>query len=169
LIVMSPKSLLRHPLVASSLNDLTEGRWQPVIDDDGVQPENVTRLVLHSGKFYYDLIESEHRAQHPDVAIIRVEQLYPFPKDILQGIIERYPNLQEIIWAQEEPKNMGGWDFMHWRLSRLMNHRLPVHYVGRRRSASPAEGSKTAYSKNQSMIIDYAFNWKFDATTEGDE
>jgi 2-oxoglutarate dehydrogenase E1 component len=172
LVIMSPKSLLRNTNVYSSMTELTEGRWHPVIDDEGEvaqnDPESITRLVLCSGKFYYDLIGAtndlpaqNYRANNPHVAIARVEQLYPFPAKDLKAVIDRYPNLQEIVWAQEEPKNMGAWEFMHWRLERLVEKALPVNYVGRRRSSSPAEGSKTAHIKNQSMIVEYAYIWNF--------
>ncbi len=167
LIVMSPKSLLRNQMVASSLTDLAEGRWQAVIDDPSADAEQVTRLVLCSGKFYFDLNESETRAQHPEAAVIRVEQLYPLPVDELRAVIERYPNAAQIVWAQEEPKNMGAWEYISWRLSRLVNNRLPVNYVGRRRSSSPAEGSKTAHAANQAKIVAYAFTWSFD-TEQGE-
>ncbi len=162
LVVLTPKSLLRNPAVNSSQRDFTEGKWQPVIDDAGVKPDDVRRLVLCSGKFYYDLAASEHRPQHPEVAIARVEQLYPFPVDDLKTVIARYPNLQEIVWAQEEPKNMGAWEFMWWRLERLVAKRYPVNYVGRRRSASPAEGSLTAHKANHAMITEYPFTWEFE-------
>jgi 2-oxoglutarate dehydrogenase E1 component len=176
LVVMSPKSLLRNPMVASTVDDLTGGRWQPVIDDAEADPEQITRLLLCSGKLYYDLITfpdpstvtdedkngKTYRETRPDVAIDRVEQLYPFPADALRKVIERYPNLKEIVWVQEEPKNMGGWDFMGWRLKKLIGGRLPVNYAGRRRSSSPAEGSKTAHNINQGMVVDAAFNHEFD-------
>lgn len=177
LVIMAPKSLLRNTAVYSSMNDLTQGRWQPVIDDDGpiaqTAPEQITRLVLCSGKFYYDLVGATndlpaqtHRTDHPEVAIARVEQLYPFPARALDEVLQRYPNLKEIVWAQEEPKNMAAWDFMNWRLKKLIKHRLPVNYVGRRRSSSPAEGSKTAHIKNQSMIVEYTYTWDF---TKGEQ
>jgi 2-oxoglutarate dehydrogenase E1 component len=95
------------------------------------------------------------------VALVRVEQLYPFPIAALSDAIERYPNIEQIVWAQEEPKNMGAWEFMSWRLERLVAGRWPVNYVGRRRSSSPAEGSLTAHRTNQAMIMEYAFNWEF--------
>lgn len=177
LVVMSPKSLLRNTHVYSSPRELIEGRWQPVIDDDSAvaasEPERITRLVLVSGKFYYDLIgatndlpEQHYREQYPHVAIARVEQLYPFPVKELTALVQRYPNLREIVWAQEEPKNMGAWDFVSWRLEKLLSEidghaSIPLNYVGRRRSSSPAEGSKTAHIKNQSMIVEYAYNWDF--------
>ena len=161
LIVMAPKSLLRNPNVAAAMNDLTEGKWHPVIDDDFVQPEDVTRLVFCSGKFYYDLAGAEFRDQYPDVAVVRVEQLYPFPVPELRAIMERYPNINQIVWAQEEPKNMGAFDFMGYRLKKLVGMNTPVNYVGRRRSSSPAEGSKTAWAINQAMVTEYAFDWNF--------
>lgn len=162
LIVMSPKSLLRHPAVSSSLDELTQGRWYPVIDDQYVDPEAADRIILCSGKFYYDLVNSEYREQYTNVAVVRLEQLYPFVAQDLETVIKRYPHVSQIVWAQEEPKNMGAWEFMSYRLKKLVGKQLPVNYVGRRRSSSPAEGSATAHKVNQSMIIEYAFNWKFD-------
>ena len=96
---------------------------------------------------------------------MRVEQLYPFPAADLEAVFALYPNLQEIVWAQEGPENMEAWEFMSWRLERLAAGRWPINYVGRRRSASPAEGSPAAHRKNQSMIVEYAFQWQF-ATKE---
>jgi 2-oxoglutarate dehydrogenase E1 component len=121
----------------------------------------VRRVVLCSGKFYFDLVASEYRAKYPQVAIVRVEQLYPFPAQDLAAAFALYPNMEEIVWAQEAPKNMEAWEFMQWRLERLAEGRWPVNYVGRRRSGNPAEGSSTAHRKNQSMIVEYAFNWQF--------
>jgi 2-oxoglutarate dehydrogenase E1 component len=161
LVVLTPKSLLRNPAIASPLKELTGGKWKPVIDDEIAQPA-IRRLVLCSGKLYLDLASSEFREQHSEVALVRVEQLYPFPVNDLQALIEQYADLQEIVWAQEEPKNMGAWEFMSWRLERLVNRRWPVNYVGRRRSPSSAEGSLTAHKINQAKIIEYAFRWKFE-------
>ncbi len=161
LIIMSPKSLLRNPAVASSPRDLVEGRFMPVIDDVAADPAQVKRVAFVSGKFYYDLIGSDLREKNPQVALVRVEQLYPFPADDIQAVLARYPNVEQVVWAQEEPKNMGGWDFMQYRLKKLIGPTIPVNYVGRRRSSSPAEGSKTAHQVNQSMIVEYAFSWTF--------
>jgi len=161
LVILSPKSLLRNPDVASSAAALATGKWQPVLDDPIAEASKVDRLVFCSGKFYYDLIGSEWRGQHPNVAVVRVEQLYPYPVDALQKIMNRYPNVKQIVWAQEEPKNMGAWEFMGYRLKKMVGIGTPVNYVGRRRSSSPAEGSRTAHNVNQSMIVEYAFNWKF--------
>lgn len=163
LVVMTPKSLLRNPAVASRLSDFTEKNWQPVILDREVEAKRIRRVVLCSGKFYYDLASSDYRQQSSHVAIIRVEQLYPFPAEELIAAFSHYPEIEEVVWAQEAPKNMEAWEFMSWRLERLINNRWPVNYVGRRRSPNPAEGSLTAHRKNQSMIIDAAYNWKFNA------
>jgi 2-oxoglutarate dehydrogenase E1 component len=169
LIVMTPKSLLRHPATASTVRDLTEGCWQPLIDDAKADPEQVDRLVFVSGKFYVDLDSSDYREEHPNVAIIRVEQLYPFPAQDFKTIIDRYPNIKQIVWAQEEPKNMGAWDFMNYRIKKMVGMKTPVNYVGRRRSSSPAEGSKTAHQVNQSMIIEYVFTWDFKQKRQGEK
>jgi 2-oxoglutarate dehydrogenase E1 component len=166
LIVMTPKSLLRNPEVASSLDELANSKWQAVIDDAKAKPGQITRLVFVSGKFYYDLVNSDYRAKHPHVALARVEQLYPFPVNELEKIVKRYKNLNQIVWAQEEPKNMGGWDFMNYRIKKLVGPTIPVNYVGRRRSSSPAEGSSTAHKVNQSLIVGYAFEFEFNQDSE---
>lgn len=163
LIVMSPKSLLRSPNVMANMSELTSGKWMPVIDDAELDPDEVTRLVFCSGKFYYDLARADFRDHYLDTAIVRVEQLYPFPVANIQAVLERYPNVKQIVWAQEEPKNMGAFDYMAYRLKKLVGMGIPVNYVGRRRSSSPAEGSKTAWAINQSMITGYAFDWDFQA------
>jgi len=161
LIVMSPKSLLRLPAVYSSVRELAEGKWRAVIDDSTANPEEVTRLVFCSGKFYYDLVQSDYPAQHPEVAVVRVEQLYPFPADEIMLMVKKYAKMTQIVWAQEEPKNMGAWDFMNYRIKKLVGMNIPVNYVGRRRSSTPAEGSKSQHYANQAMITQYAFDWKF--------
>jgi len=159
LIVMSPKSLLRKDSVKSSVLELATGRWRPVIGDSEVDPLQVTRLVLTSGKLYYDLVESEHRVANPQVAVARVEQLYSFPKADLLGVINTYPNLKQVVWAQEEPRNMGAWDYIGWRLRRLIGPDLALFPVARRRSASAAEGSKNAFFANQQLIVKDTFTW----------
>ncbi len=172
LIVMTPKSFLRSPLMMSSATEFINGsKWQPVIDDPNADPARVTRLILVSGKYYFDLITAKdphgtdaqtYCQTHPHVAIARVEQLYAFPAEALKAVIGRYPNLREIVWAQEEPKNMGAWEYMSWRLRRLVAGKIPVNYSGRRRSSSPAEGSTKLHTYNQAMAIDAAFNHRFD-------
>ncbi len=160
LVVMTPKSLLRHPLVASSLHDLAEGHWQPVIDDADAQqhPGDIQRLFLCSGKIYVDLITSGYREQHPEVAIVRVEQVYPFPDGDLAPVVEQYTNLQELVWVQEEPENMGAWLFVYPRLLTLSGDRWHVRYVGRAFSSSPAEGSSAWHAANQAMLLRQAYD-----------
>jgi 2-oxoglutarate dehydrogenase E1 component len=155
LIVFTPKSLLRHPDVASSLRDLAEGGWQPVIDDMQAQrqPEKVKRLVLCSGKFYVDLTTDERWENGSALALVRLEQLYRFPIEDLKAVLKGYPQLQEVLWAQEEPQNMGAWEFVRPRLEALLDDRWPLRYIGRPRSSSPAEGSATWHRINQQELI----------------
>lgn len=155
LIVMSPKSLLRHPLASGTLEELSTGRFHPVLGDPKAaeHAEEVTRLLLCSGKVYVDLVSDERRARTSDVALVRVEELYPFPKEELQAELERYPNLQEIVWVQEEPKNMGSWSFIAPRLREVVQGRLPVRYEGRPHRASPAEGYADKHAREQARIV----------------
>jgi 2-oxoglutarate dehydrogenase E1 component len=153
LVVMTPKSLLRLPLAASRLEELTEGRFRPVLSDAGVDPEQVTRLVLCSGKVYYDLIGHEARAQNPGVAIGRVELLYPFPQAELLGLVESYPNLREVVWVQEEPRNMGARAFMSPRLLQVLPEALQFGYIGRPERAASGEGYPIAHATEQNRIV----------------
>lgn len=172
LVVMTPKSLLRHPRSASSLRDLSEGRWQAVVDDSRARdnpdaPDAVGRLILCSGKVYVDLVTSDHRDETHDIAIARVEQLYPFPADEIEAVLERYPQLGDVVWVQEEPENMGAWDFVRPRLRTLIGDRCPLRYVGRPRSSSPAEGSASWHAVNQATLVKQAFHVESDVV--GDE
>ena len=159
LIVLTPKSLLRHPLVASRPRDLAEGRWQPVIPDQDAagRSREIRRVLLCSGKVYVDLVTSELRARHPEIAICRVEQLYPFPWSDLKPILESFPALEEIVWVQEEPENMGAWGFVRPLIEELAEGRWPLCYVGRARSASPAEGTMAWHAVNQKTLVAQAF------------
>jgi 2-oxoglutarate dehydrogenase E1 component len=159
LIVMTPKSLLRHPAVASSLNDLAGGHWQPLIDDVNAREhaEQVRRLIWCSGKVYFDLTASPLRAKHPEAAVARVEQLYPFWPDDYQAVFASYPNLEEVMWVQEEPENMGAWEFLRPNLEAVIAGRWPLQYVGRLRNASPAEGSSAKHALHQAALIEQAF------------
>lgn len=160
LIVMTPKSLLRKAEINSSLNDLSEGRWLPVIDDTRAR-ENanaVRRVVLCSGKLYVDLLTSKHRAERNDVALVRVEQLYPFPTDEIRKVLNGYPRAEEVIWAQEEPENMGAWEFARPMLISLTVKRYPLRYVGRPRNSSPSEGSLAYHLLNQESIVEQVFS-----------
>jgi len=168
LIVMTPKSLLRHPMVASSLRELADGHWQPVIDDGEARehPEAIQRLFLCSGKIYVDLLSSNHHAQHQDVAVARVEQLYPFPEDDVRSVLSGYPNLEEVVWVQEEPENMGAWTFVQPRLATLIDGRWPLRYVGRAPSSSPAEGSAAWHAANQATLLRQAYDRGPDTITD---
>jgi 2-oxoglutarate dehydrogenase E1 component len=167
LIVFTPKGLLRHPLVASPAKLLAEEGWQPVIDDPELPGDrkDVENLLLCSGRIYIDLVSSDLRAENPDDAIARVEQLYPFPKDALEDLVDAYPNLKRVVWVQEEPFNMGAWNFVRPRLRQLLaKEDLPLHYIGRPESSSSAEGSSTLYRINQRALIEQAF--EFEKQTE---
>ncbi len=157
LIVMSPKSLLRHPLALSTMHELATGSWQRAIDDPERDPAQVRRLIWCSGKVYYDLIRSTERSQSPAVSIARLEQLYPFPYEDVQAVLDRYPQLEEVVWLQEEPQNMGAWEFVHDCLIELLGSRVKLSYLGRPRRASPAEGSMTWHIANQRALVSQAF------------
>jgi 2-oxoglutarate dehydrogenase E1 component len=160
LIIMTPKSLLRHPLVSSAPLEFSQGRWQPVIDDleRSQDPKRVSRLLLCSGKNYVDLATSEFRTEHTEVAIARIEQLYPFPSNDLGELLDHYPNLNQIIWVQEEPQNMGAWNFIQPYLKDLAASRFSLSFVGRPPSASPAEGSSAWHTKHQLVLLQRAFS-----------
>ena len=152
LIVFTPKSLLRHPLVVSTKEELANGSFQEVIDDHQVDKKNVTSVVFCTGKFYYDLLQRRTQDKRDDVAIVRVEQLFPLPKDQLEAIIATYTNAKEYVWAQEEPKNMGAWGFM------LMNFdTVPLRLASRRVYSSPAAGSSTRSKARHKEVIDSVF------------
>ena len=150
LIVFTPKSLLRHPRAVSPVEELTSGTFRPVIGDEKASKKTTTRLVLCTGKVYYDLTAAETQNGH--VAIARVEQLYPFPADEIAAMIAEYPALEEIVWTQEEPRNMGAWTFVARRLRELAGD-LPLRYVGRPERASPAEGFADVHEVEQKRIV----------------
>ncbi len=151
LILMQPKSLLRLPEAASKLTDLTSGAFRPVIDDPiaSNSRESVTRLVFCTGKIYYDL--ATKRAPH--VALVRVEELYPWPGNQVAEIVDLYPEIEEVVWAQEEPKNQGAWSYVSPRLRVSTGNALLTRYVGRPDRASPAEGYAEAHKKEQERIV----------------
>ena len=159
LVVLTPKSLLRHPLVASTPRELAEGQWQAVIPDAEAagRPEGVRRLVLCSGKVYVDLVSSEHRGAHPEIAVCRLEQLYPFSWSDLEPVLDGFPSLAEVVWVQEEPENMGAWEFVRALLEESIDGRWPLRYVGRARSASPSEGTAAWHAVNQRILVEEAF------------
>jgi 2-oxoglutarate dehydrogenase E1 component len=159
LIVMTPKSLLRHPLTASPATDLVQGSWMPVIDDPHVRQraDSVRRILLCSGKIYVDLISSNYRKENLPIAVMRLEQLYPFPKEQLDQILQSYTQLEEVVWIQEEPENMGAWPFVRPRLEEILGESRILRYIGRNRNASPAEGSAARHGLRQKRLIEKAF------------
>lgn len=154
LIVFTPKSLLRHPKAVSSLEELVNGQFNEVIDDV-VAPKNVKRLVFCTGKFYYDLLAAREELDRNDVALIRVEQLFPLHFEKIQQIIDKYPNVKEYIWAQEEPKNMGAWTYMAQRMDLVK-----LQVMSRPYSSVPAPGSGTRDKRRQQRVIDAVFGTK---------
>ncbi len=152
LIVLTPKSLLRHPKAVSSLNEFSNGEFQEVIDDT-VDVNKVTKMVFCTGKFYYDLLAEREELDRKDIALIRIEQLFPLHLDKIQQIIDRYPNVSNYVWAQEEPRNMGAWSYM---LERFDLVKLEV--AARDYAAAPAPGSSTRDKRRQRRVIDRVFN-----------
>lgn len=166
LVVMTPKSLLRHPFTASAPVELAEGMFHPVLDDPSMsdaQLAKVRRVALCSGKVAVDLMTSDKRKDNPNVAIVRVEQLYPFPSDAIRAVIDRYPKLREVCWVQEEPENMGAWEFVRPLLEPIVEGKHPLRYIGRSRNSSPSEGSSSWHAANQRAIIDQVFEAKTEA------
>ncbi len=153
LVVMTPKSLLRQPRVVSSLDELAEGRFQRIIPDSEASPAEVKRVLLTSGKVYYELEEARLKAGRGDVAIVRLEQYYPLAKDLLEEALSPYADGTPVFWVQEEPRNMGAWSFLLLRLSRELFGRWPFDGVTRPESASPATGSAAAHKKEQAELV----------------
>jgi 2-oxoglutarate dehydrogenase E1 component len=151
LILMQPKSLLRLPAAASKLEELSTGAFRPIIEDPSAerQRDQVRRLVFCTGKIYYDLIERERPAT---IALTRVEELYPWPQNIAR-IVDSYPNVEEVVWAQEEPKNMGAWTYVSPRLRADIGTVLPLKYIGRPERAAPAEGYHNSHVQEQGRIV----------------
>jgi 2-oxoglutarate dehydrogenase E1 component len=153
LIVMTPKGLLRHKQASSTLAELAEGAFLPVIDDPAGDRERVRRLVLCSGKVYYDIVGHEARADAEQVAVARLEQLYPFPVEPAAKLVAGYPSLEELVWAQEEPQNMGAFRAIRHRLEDTLPEGVPLRYAGRPWRASPSEGYPTAHLREQDRIV----------------
>ncbi len=151
LIVISPKSLLRHPMATSPVDELTNGRFEPVLRDVA-SSDSVTRVIITSGKVYYDLRAARDKA-NANVAILRLEQFYPFPQPMLSDALRAYPNATEIVWVQEEPRNMGAWPFLHERLGALLSGNQRLQYVGRPVAAAPATGSHHRHEDQQKALV----------------
>jgi len=156
LIVMSPKSLLRHKLAVSTLEDLAEGTFQPVLPEiDDLDPAGVDRLVFCSGKVYYDLLEARRKQEMTNVALVRLEQLYPFPYDDMTEAVKQYPNATSIVWCQEEPRNQGAWRSNRHRIERVLPDAVKgVEFSGRSPSASPASGYMSQHLIEQKRLVE---------------
>lgn len=154
LIVMTPKSLLRHPLNTSNLNELADGEFQLVIPEiDKIEAKKVDKVILCAGKVYYALLEQRREDTLNNIAIIRIEQLYPFPKAACQEVLKPYRHVKEIIWCQEEPQNQGAWPTMQMYLADVLGKGQSLHYIGRSASASPAVGYHAVHEKEQKELI----------------
>jgi 2-oxoglutarate dehydrogenase E1 component len=153
LIIMTPKSLLRHPLAVSDLSDLASGTFQEVLDD-AAKINKPRRVLICSGKIYYALLMRRQELNLSDIAILRLEQFYPFPEEQLKKILARYHEAGQWLWVQEEPQNMGGWQFVQHRLDAIIGK--PIAYIGREEASSPASGFPAIYKLEQAKIIDQA-------------
>jgi 2-oxoglutarate dehydrogenase E1 component len=158
LVCMQPKSLLRLPQAASQLSDLAEGRFQPVIDDPiaSRQRDDVRRIVFCTGKLYYDLAAAPARST--SVALVRVEELYPWPHEEIAALMDMYPAVEQVMWAQEEPRNQGAWTYVQPRLRASAGAAVGVRYAGRLERASPAEGYADAHQAEQARIVALVMN-----------
>ena len=152
MVVFTPKSLLRHPKCISTINDLVEGTFQEVIDDNDVNVDSVTRLVFCSGKIYYDLLERKQELQARNVALIRIEQLHPFPEDKVAAIVKKYASALLTLWVQEEPENMGAWTYIRNKMNEYK-----IVPVARLASASPATGLAKLHMVGQNEIVNKVF------------
>jgi 2-oxoglutarate dehydrogenase E1 component len=157
---MSPKSLLRHKLAVSTLEDLAHGQFQTVIPEvDAIKPADVTHVILCGGKVYYDLLEKRRELNRDDVAIIRIEQLYPFPEKKLAEALAPYKKAKSIVWCQEEPMNQGAWFCSQHHIHSVVrewNDKLRTRYAGRPSSAAPACGSVYLHAKEQAALVEDA-------------
>ncbi|MBA0037604.1 2-oxoglutarate dehydrogenase E1 component [Pantoea sp. BIGb0393] len=159
LIVMSPKSLLRHPLAISTLEELATGSFQPAIGEiDDLDPQQVKRVVLCSGKVYYDLLDQRRKNEQTDVAIVRIEQLYPFPHKVVQDVLKNYAHVQDFVWCQEEPLNQGAWYCSQHHFREVVPFGASLRYAGRPASASPAVGYMSVHQKQQQDLVNDALN-----------
>jgi 2-oxoglutarate dehydrogenase E1 component len=157
LILMSPKSLLRNKVCFSPLTEITAGKFHRVIDDASADAARVRHVIVSTGKVYYDLLAAREARGRDDVALVRVEQIYPWPRAELGAALARYASATSLVWAQEEPSNMGAWPFMRPLLAEVTAGRLVPRYAGRAESASPATGSLESHELEQKMILDEAF------------
>lgn len=159
LIIMSPKSLLRHPMAVCSVEELANGAFQPFLPDSEVEDKkSINRLIICSGKVYYDLYKAREENEIKNIAIGRIEQFYPFPDEDLEKFLVEYKHVKEIIWCQEEPKNMGAWTFLFPRLQELLQKGQSLTYAGRQAAASTAAGQKKIHDAEQEKLVSEALN-----------
>ena len=154
LVVFTPKSLLRHPKVVSPIDEFTKGTFQPVIPENEIPIKNTKTLVFCTGKFYYDLIDEREKQGRDDVAIIRLEQLFPLPKNEIENILADYAHVSDVVWAQEEPRNMGAWSHLLLHLPAAQQFRV----ASRRFYGTPAAGSATRFKRRHQQVLDYVFD-----------
>ncbi len=160
LIIMSPKSLLRHPLAVCSVSDLSKGSFMPFIEDtEAEDPKSVDRIIICSGKVYYDLYKEREDRELANVAITRLEQFYPFPDNDISDYLKKFNHVKEIVWCQEEPRNMGAWTFVNPRLQEILRKGQKLSYAGRLASASPAAGQKKIHDAEQERLIRVALGF----------
>jgi 2-oxoglutarate dehydrogenase E1 component len=153
LVVMTPKSLLRHKQAVSTLDELASGEFQHLIPDAGADPKTVKRVVVCGGKVYYDLLDEAQKREVKDVALIRIEQLYPFPRAQLSAELKRYAKATQVVWCQEEPQNQGAWYQIQHHLRVCLQDKQSLHYIGRARSPSPAAGHFNDHVEEQLKLI----------------
>lgn len=166
LVVMTPKSLLRLPAATSEMSELESGGFQPIIDDTRISDRSkVNRVVLCSGKVFYDLDAARESETKGDVAVVRLEQFYPFPSAKITEIVASYPNADEVVWTQEEPQNMGGWTFVEPRLRAILPDTAILNYIGRTPSASPATGSYAIHNLEQEQLVRRSLQIEKDTST----
>ena len=154
LVIFTPKSLLRHPRAVSTAQELASGGFQETIDDTSADVKKVKTVVFCTGKFYYDLLATKEEQGRDDVSLVRVEQLFPLPSEQMKAIIKKYKNADELVWAQEEPRNMGAWSHLMMHFDEA--HRFRV--ASRRFYASPAAGSAVRSKKRHQQVIDFVFD-----------
>ncbi|MDZ4367560.1 MAG: 2-oxoglutarate dehydrogenase E1 component, partial [Afipia sp.] len=164
LIVMTPKSMLRNKLSVSSLKDLSGGRFQRLIPDSQVgNAKKASRVILCSGKVYYDLLEAHHKQELADVALVRIEQLYPFPREELRAELKRFSAAKQVVWCQEEPQNQGAWYQIQHHLRACLHGKQVLDYAGRNRSPSPAAGHFNTHVEEQNALVEKALSGQFDS------
>jgi 2-oxoglutarate dehydrogenase E1 component len=170
LVVMTPKSLLRFAPSTSALEDLTRGAFQPVLPDPvALDPGGVTSIALCSGKVFYDLAKARQDRADLRVVLVRVEELYPLPEREIRAALDAHPHVRDVVWVQEEPRNMGAWTYVHDRLPPILGPSRTLRYAGRDEAASPATGSYRLHAKEQAALVAAVFDGAPPAPAEADE